>query len=103
VKTERNDLREMRANAVASHYLLPPKFLEKLPSTRAWAEEQICRLGKQDEGQQLGAGAWKMGSWAHAGYSPAVSCATNIANLYIHNPASFSAQMPGSKPTIKQK
>jgi Zn-dependent peptidase ImmA (M78 family) len=39
--TNGNDLREVRANAFASHYLLPPKFLEKLPTPEKWTEQQI--------------------------------------------------------------
>jgi len=39
--TNSNDLREVRANAFASHYLLPPKFLETLPDPKTWTEEQI--------------------------------------------------------------
>jgi Zn-dependent peptidase ImmA (M78 family) len=39
--TNGNDLREVRVNAFASHYLLPPKFLEKLPPPRKWTEQQI--------------------------------------------------------------
>jgi hypothetical protein len=39
--TNGNDLREVRGNAFASHYLLPPKFIEKLPAPKTWTEEQI--------------------------------------------------------------
>ncbi len=39
--TNGNDLREVRANAFASHYLFPPEFLKKLSPPSGWNEEQI--------------------------------------------------------------
>ena len=44
--TNGNDLREVRANAFASHYLLPPKFLEKLPTPEKMDGAADRRLGK---------------------------------------------------------
>lgn len=42
-KWRKNDLREIRANNFASHYLLPPEFLMKIPDNTNWDKEKSLK------------------------------------------------------------
>lgn len=39
-KWEKNDLVEIRANTFASHFLMPPEFLNQIPEPRKWTTEK---------------------------------------------------------------
>lgn len=43
VHPQRKDLTETRANRFASHYLMPPAFLRKLPNPQKWTDGEIKR------------------------------------------------------------
>lgn len=43
VRPQGRDWTEMRANRFASHYLMPPAFLRKLPNPQNWSEGEIKR------------------------------------------------------------
>lgn len=38
----KNDLSEVRANAFASHYLMPPEFLRSIPHPNAWTSDKAA-------------------------------------------------------------
>ena len=38
-----NDLKETRANAFASRYLMPPEFLRKIPNPKFWDREKLTK------------------------------------------------------------
>ncbi|HYW21539.1 MAG TPA: XRE family transcriptional regulator [Nodularia sp. (in: cyanobacteria)] len=40
LKSDQNNLVEVRANNFASHYLMPPEFLERIPDCRIWDTEK---------------------------------------------------------------
>lgn len=39
-KWSKSDLSEVRANAFASHYLMPPEFLRSIPNPNTWSEDK---------------------------------------------------------------
>jgi Zn-dependent peptidase ImmA (M78 family)/transcriptional regulator with XRE-family HTH domain len=41
-----DDLKEIRANAFASRYLMPPEFLRKIPQPKSWDREKLVRLAQ---------------------------------------------------------
>jgi Zn-dependent peptidase ImmA (M78 family) len=42
-KWDRRDLAETRANTFASHYLMPPEFLKKIPDSKMWNKEKAIK------------------------------------------------------------
>lgn len=42
-KWDRKDLVEIRADTFASHYLMPPEFLKKIPDSKMWNKEKAIK------------------------------------------------------------
>lgn len=46
-KWDKKDLSEVRANAFASHFLMPPEFLAKIPDSKHWDSEKVLDYSRK--------------------------------------------------------